>query len=108
MKKHTQEDASRRAEEEEKAIDRQERRDRYYKNADSTIQYKRRPHIFLFQPEDLDNEDIILAVENTPTYKRTRQMLEDIRKQGQDKEHEEKKKESEPIQGSISFASNNN
>ena len=33
----------------------------------------------MFRPEDLDNEDVILAVENTPTYKRTRQMLEEIR-----------------------------
>ena len=26
----------------------------------TTTQYKRHPHIFLFKPEDLDNEDVIL------------------------------------------------
>ncbi len=81
LRKHTEEEASRIAEEEEKAAERLDRRNRYYGSDGSTMQYKRRPHIFLFRPEDLDNEDIILAVENTPTFRRTRQMMEDIRKQ---------------------------
>ena len=79
LKKHTQEEADRIAQEEERRAERDERRGHYYGNIGKTNQYKRRPHIFLFRPEDLDNEDVILAVENTPTYKRTRQMLEEIR-----------------------------
>jgi cell division protein FtsZ len=77
--RHTQEEANRIAEEEEKAAERQERRNRYYGNDSNTTQYKRRPHIFLFSRDDLDNEDVIMAVDNSPTYKRTRQMLDDIR-----------------------------
>ena len=100
LKKHTQEEATRLAEEEEKAAERQERRSHYYGSQDNKVNYKRRPHIFLFRPEDLDNEDVILAVENTPTYKRTRQMLEDIRRQGQSAEKvEDEKKDNEPVQG---------
>ena len=46
---------------------------------------------------------MILAVENTPTYKRTRQMLEEIRNQanGISTANDDKGKE---IQGVISFA----
>ena len=36
------------------------------------------PHIYRFTADELDNEDVILAVENTPTYKRTKQMIKDI------------------------------
>ena len=79
-KKRTQEEDKRRREEEDKAAEKQDRRNRYYKDGNKT-QYKRHPHIYLFRQEDLDNEDVILAVENTPTYKRTRQMLEEIRNQ---------------------------
>jgi cell division protein FtsZ len=79
IKKHTQEEANRIAEEEEKAAERQERRRRYYGNDGHYTQYKRRPHIFLFRAEDLDNDDVISAVESTPTYKRTREVLDSIR-----------------------------
>ncbi len=76
------EDRERAAEDEEKRIKRQERIEHYYGNDGNSSLRKRRPHIYIFQPDDLDNDDIILAVENTPTYKRTRPMLEDIRRQG--------------------------
>ena len=80
----------------------QDRRNRYYRD-DPKTQNKRRPHIYLFRQEDLDNEDVILAVENTPTYKRTRQTLEEIRRQasGITMATEDKK---EPVQGVISFS----
>lgn len=77
--KRTQEEVDRIAAEEENAAERQERRTRYYGKDNSTAQYKRRPHIFIFRPEDLDNDDVISAVEQTPTYKRTRQILDAIR-----------------------------
>ncbi len=102
LKKHTQEEATRLALEEEKAAERQDRRNHYYGSQDTKTNYKRRPHIFLFRQEDLDNEDVILAVENTPTYKRTRQMLDDIRRQSQGTDKvEEEKKTSEPVQGGV-------
>ena len=103
-RKHTQEEANRIAEEEEKAAERLDRRNRYYGKDSNNTQYKRRPHIFLFRPEDLDNEDVILAVENTPTYKRTRQMLEEIRNQADGAKSVESSRDSgEPVQGVISF-----
>ena len=76
LKKHTQEEADRMAQEEERRAERDERRGHYYGNIGKNNQYKRRPRIFLFRPEDLDNEDVILAVERTPTYTRTSQILE--------------------------------
>ena len=104
LKKHTEEEANRIAMEEEKRAERQDRRNRYYGKDSRNMQYKRRPHIFLFRPEDLDNEDIILAVENTPTYKRTRQMLDEIRNQAAGNAPADKRDEtSEPVQGLISF-----
>lgn len=104
LKKHTEEESRRIAEEEEKRAENEERRKRYYGSDGNTTQYKRHPHIFLFKPEDLDNEDIILQVEGTPTYKRTRQMLEEIRNIASGNREEESPKDSEPIQGVISFA----
>ena len=61
------------------------------------------PHIFIFRQEDLDNDDVISDVEQTPTYKRTRQVLDEIRNKaaGNVKPTEEDK---EAIQGTIRFA----
>ena len=105
LKKHTQEEADRMAQEEERRAEREERRSHYYGNIGKNNQYKRRPHIFLFRPEDLANEDVILAVENTPTYKRTRQMLEEIRQQtpSDSPTKDEERPTSEPTQRVISF-----
>ena len=76
------EDRKRAEEEEEKRMKRQERIEHYYGDNGNSALRKRRPHIYIFQPDDLDNDNLILAVEESPTYKRTRPMLEDIRKQG--------------------------
>ena len=107
IKKHTEEEARRMAEEEETRAERQNRRERYYGSDGNSTQYKRHPHIFLFRPEDLDNEDVILQVENTPTFKRTRQTLEDIRNLASgnvEVEETKKKDDNDSIQGVISFA----
>lgn len=102
--RHSQEEADRRAKEEEEAAEKRDRRARYYKNDSNSYQYKRRPHIFLFSQEDLDNEDVILSVENTPTYKRTRQMLEDIRNQvNGNRQKSDNDDLQEPVPGIISF-----
>ncbi len=104
-RKYSQEEADRIAREQEKAAVRQERRQHYYGRDSGNNQYKRRPQIYLFQPDDLNNEDVILAIENTPTYKRTRQQLEDIRKQASGKPvKEDNDNSNDPIQGVISFA----
>ncbi len=41
--------------------------------------HKKRRHIYLFNPEDLDNEEIISSVESSPTYQRDKVTLEKIR-----------------------------
>lgn len=97
--KHSQEEAARIAEEEERNAERRDRRERYYKDNNNS-QYKRRPHIYLFSADDLDNEDIILAIENTPTYKRTKQMIKDLKAAPEKTEDES---QGEMVQGTISF-----
>ena len=104
-KKHTQEEALRIAEEEEKQAARADRRKRYYNDDPNHSQKKRRKQIYLFRMEDLDNEDVILAVETTPTYKRTRQMLEDISNQASGATTKKREDEdNEDVKGVITFA----
>ena len=102
--RRTIEEAKRQADEEDKQAELRERRERYYKNDNSNSQYKRRPHIYIFSQKDLDNEDVILKVEDTPTYKRTRQMLDDIHNQSNGNTNEEDNDDSNnKVQGVISF-----
>ena len=62
---------------EERRAEKEDRRRRYYNDTTNTP-HKRRTYLYIFKQEDLDNEDVILAVESTPTYRRTRKMQEDI------------------------------
>ena len=103
--KQSREEASRLAEEQEKAAKREERREQYYGQPGTTKRYKRRPNIYLFRPEDLDNDDVISAVESTPTYKRTREILDSINSQAVEPEPVEKPEHQQPevIQGTIKF-----
>ena len=80
-RRHTQEEAKRIAEEQEKEAERQERRQRYYGNEGNNLKYKRPAHIYLFHAEDLDNDNVIAKVETSPTYKRTKEILESIHNQ---------------------------
>ena len=41
--------------------------------------HKRRRHVYIFNPEDLDNDEIIASVENSPTYQRDKATLEKIK-----------------------------
>ena len=105
LKKHSQEEANRLAEEQERAAKREDRRQQYYGNEGTNKRYKRRPHIYLFRPEDLDNDDVISAVESTPTYKRTREILDSINSQTQDDDIPVKAdNDANAIQGTIKFA----
>ena len=98
IKKQSLEEAARLAEQEEYQMTLDDRRVRFYGGSKSA-KSKRHPHIYLFSQDDLDNEDIILAIENTPTYKRTKQMIEDLKSVPEKKEETS----SEAIQGVISF-----
>ncbi len=103
---NTQEEATRIAAEQEAEAKRQDRRNRFYGNDGQSKRYKRRPHIYLFRPEDLDNDDVISAVEQTPTYKRTREILDSIYSQASGEDPQQKNNDtppSEPILGTIKF-----
>lgn len=102
MKKHSLEEEEQRVREEEERAERHDRRNNYYKDNNSS-QYKHRPQIFLFNFDELDNEDVILAVENTPTYLRTKQMLGDIKRIGSPNKMQNDDETSAPDQGIISF-----
>ena len=106
IKKLDQQTAARIAAEQEKEAQREDRRNRYYGNNGQSKHYKRRPHIYVFRPEDLDNDDVISAVEQTPTYKRTREVLESIYQQasGDDPVQKSDMPTTEPVQGTIRFA----
>ena len=104
---NTQEEATRIAAEQEAEAQRQDRRNRYYGGDAQSKRYKRRPHIYLFRPEDLDNDDVISAVEQTPTYKRTREILDSIYSQASGEippQQDNDTQPSGPVQGIISFA----
>lgn len=102
FKKHTEEERERQAQAEEKEAEQRAKREHYYGTDGKSTRYKRRPHIYIFRQEDLDNDDVISSVESTPTYKRTRQELDEIRNQANGSV---KKPDDEEIkvQGTIKF-----
>ena len=77
--------------------------ERYYPGDNGTTVFKRRPHIFRFLPEDLDNEEIILAVENTPTYKRTSQQVKELQLRVSDERKQVKQQPEEEVVRTIKF-----
>jgi cell division protein FtsZ len=104
QRQNTIEEATRLAAEQEAEAQRQDRRNRYYGGDGQNRRYKRRPHIYLFRSEDLDNDDVISAVEQTPTYKRTREILDSIYQQASGEEVQQKNEApAEVVQGTIKF-----
>ena len=105
IRKQTQDDLDRQAREQEHADDLAIRRGKYYPEDKNQLLTKRRPQVFIFRPEDLDNEEVIPAVENTPTYKRTQQMVKELRRRIVDENESAKPKEEDNnVNGIISFA----
>jgi cell division protein FtsZ len=102
---NTQEEATRIAAQQEEEAKRMDRRNRFYGGDGQTRRYKRRPHIYLFRPDDLDNDDVISAVESTPTYKRTKEILDSIYQQATGEELQQKNEpQAEAVQGTIKFS----
>jgi len=76
----TAEEQQRLAELEEEEEQRRNRREVYYgKDTNARSRRNRRRHIYLFNPEDMDNADIISMVENSPTYLRDKSTLNNIK-----------------------------
>jgi len=94
------------AEQQQKEAHNMDRREKYYGGSDNARRIKRSPNIYIFRPEDLDNDDIISAVEQTPTYKRTREVLKSIGNQSVTEKNAnsaETPAASSDVQGVISF-----
>ena len=87
----------------DKARDEEIRIVKYYPDGNGTTVYKRRPQIFRFRPEDLDNEEVILAVENTPTYKRTSQQVKELQHRVADEREQVKQQPEEGVVRTITF-----
>ncbi len=91
------------AEQQEREARNMERRDKFYDHDNSGRRIKRRPNIYIFRSEDLDNDNIISAVEQTPTYKRTREVLESIGQVSVPKEPQQSEAPAAEAGGVISF-----
>lgn len=72
------EEQKRQEELEEEEQKRAERRDDFYPGSYKNNRKKGNYKIYIFTQEDLDNDDIISMVETTPTYKRSKAVLESI------------------------------
>lgn len=71
-------------EEEKKRETDELRRRSYYENTTGTSRVRRRYNSFIFSDTDLDNADVILAVESSPTYRRSTDTLSNIRSRSVD------------------------
>ena len=77
-KKHTAEELKRREEEERIRQAKEKRRDDIYRSGLQNRKKKGNYKIYIFKQDDLDNDDVISMVDATPTYKRSKTVLESI------------------------------
>lgn len=77
------EDAEKRRKQMEALEENAERRENYYGQAEKKPGQRRRPRIYLFGVNDLGDEEIISMVEMTPTFKRTKEVLVEIKNKAQ-------------------------
>lgn len=101
-KARANEEAQKKAEQEEADAERSNRRDKYYRDNGDKLT-KARPHIYLFSQDDLDNEDVILDVESTPTFNRTKPMLNEIKKKSAPEQVREEQPVKDKVEGTIRF-----
>ena len=79
LKKRSAEEQKKLDEQEEEEQKRDERRSEYYgPQINNKVNRKRRHNIYIFTPEDLDNDDIISMVDTTPTFQRSKAVLQGI------------------------------
>ena len=101
-KARANEEAQKKAEQEEADAERSNRRDKYYRDNGDKLT-KARPHIYLFSQDDLDNEDVILDVESIPTFNRTKPMLNEIKKKSAPELVREEQPVKVKVEGTIRF-----
>lgn len=102
---HTQEEAEKRAQQEEIEARKHDRRSKFYKKDENQRYTKRRHHVYIFSQEDLDNDDVISSVEASPTFKRSRDMLAAIKgmNSSANEDNKEKVSNGEPENATIVF-----
>lgn len=103
-KKEAQEEAINNAKKQQEVAQKMMLRGKYYGGDVAHRNAKRNFNVFLFDSEDLSNEEIILEVEKIPTYKRSIKALEDIRRKLKKEPTNDNSDGQEPIQGLITFA----
>ena len=103
-KKEAQEEAINNAKKQQEVAQKMMLRGKYYGGDVAHRNAKRNFNVFLFDSEDLSNEEIILEVEKIPTYKRSIKALEDIRRKLKKEPINDNNDGQEPIQGLITFA----
>lgn len=86
MEERNKEAEAEKAKLEELEEERRERRSKFYNDSENKYNNRRRYHVYLFNSDDLDNDDIISMVDTTPTYKRTKEMLLRIRNKAESEE----------------------
>lgn len=102
--KRTREQEEELQRQEEERVKNTNRKIRYYGGNTTTTNNKLKPNIYIFGFDELDNEEIINAVESSPTYTRTRPEVQSFKNLGKPKPEEPKPAEPQnPIQGTINF-----
>lgn len=89
--RETQEEREQKAKEQEIAAQKEERRRDYYRDNEHVKRPRRRPHVYIFQPDDLDNDNVIARVETTPTYNRSKDVLDSLRSHNDEASQQDKK-----------------
>lgn len=88
---------------EEERKQRNEERIRNYYSGDQNTPQKKRPHTYIFSTEDLDNEDVIIDIENIPTYKRTKSDINRLKNNGINRDEEKDTRNASNFTGTIDF-----
>ncbi len=103
-KKEAQEEAINNAKRQQEVAQKMMLRGKYYGGDVAHRNTKRNFNVFLFDSEDLSNEEIILEVEKIPTYKRSIKALEDIRRKLKKDPTNDNNEGQDPVQGLITSA----
>ena len=88
---------------EEEDMKKMEKIEKVYKGLIHNKQHIKKRHIFLFNPDELDNNDIISNVEESPTYQRDKATYNKIRTQTTEQEEDISEQPAEPDNGMIIF-----
>ena len=84
--KRLHEDERKRVEDEENERVKAALRSKFYANDKDQKEIKRPRHLYIFNEEDLNDDDIISMIEDIPAYKRTKEQLESVKRKSATKD----------------------